>query len=178
MKVEKVMSKEDILTLYLNEAPYGGNIYGIEEATKAFFGKEPKDLTLAESAYLAAIPNAPTHYSPYGKYKSELESDHFVFNEEYLKTKVDKMMHSESLVADKAVLQGTLLSDGGYAFGTVDRFYSNTPNLADVVVGGGGKPGSPFAPNLGVPGEANGHNPAAIPDSGVETTQEERSRVQ
>jgi hypothetical protein len=73
-------------------------------------------------------------------------------------------------------LQGTLLSDGGYAFGTVDRFYSNTPNLADVVVGGGGKPGSPFAPNLGVPGEANGHNPAAIPDSGVETTQEERSR--
>jgi 1A family penicillin-binding protein len=74
MKVEKVMSKEDILTLYLNEAPYGGNIYGIEEATKAFFGKEPKDLTLAESAYLAAIPNAPTHYSPYGKYKSELEN--------------------------------------------------------------------------------------------------------
>ncbi len=74
IKVEKLMSKEDILTLYLNEAPYGGNIYGIEEATKAFFGKKPKDLTLTESAYLAAIPNAPTRYSPYGKYKSELES--------------------------------------------------------------------------------------------------------
>lgn len=74
MKVEKSMGKEDILTLYLNEAPYGGNIYGIEEATKAFFGKKPKDLTLAESAYLAAIPNAPTRYSPYGKYKSELET--------------------------------------------------------------------------------------------------------
>ncbi len=73
IKLEKIMSKEDILALYLNEAPYGGNIYGIEEASKAFFGKEPKYITLAESAYLAAIPNAPTYYSPYGKNKNELD---------------------------------------------------------------------------------------------------------
>jgi len=73
IKLEKVMSKEDILALYLNEAPYGGNIYGIEEAAKAFFGKNPKDLTLAESAYLAAIPNGPTYYSPYGKNKDKLD---------------------------------------------------------------------------------------------------------
>ena len=73
IKLEKVMGKDDILTLYLNEAPYGGNIYGIEEATKAFFGKEPIGLTLAESAYLAAIPNGPTYYSPYGKNKGKLE---------------------------------------------------------------------------------------------------------
>lgn len=65
IKLEKVMSKDEILALYLNEAPYGGNIYGIEEASKAFFGKEPIDLTLAQSAYLAAIPNGPTYYSPY-----------------------------------------------------------------------------------------------------------------
>ncbi len=74
LKLEKVMSKEDILALYLNEAPYGGNIYGVEEASRAFFGKEPKDMTLAESAYMAAIPNAPTYYSPYGKNKKELDS--------------------------------------------------------------------------------------------------------
>ncbi len=73
IKLEQVMSKEDILALYLNEAPYGGNIYGIEEASKAFFGKEPRDLTLAESAYLAAIPNGPTYYSPYGKNVPKLE---------------------------------------------------------------------------------------------------------
>lgn len=73
IKLEKVLSKEEILALYLNEAPYGGNIYGIEEASKAFFGKEPGDLTLSESAYLAAIPNAPTYYSPYGKNKKELD---------------------------------------------------------------------------------------------------------
>ena len=73
IKMEKVMDKETILALYLNENPYGGSIYGIEEASKSFFGKKPVDLTLAESAYLAAIPNAPTYYSPYGKNKDKLE---------------------------------------------------------------------------------------------------------
>ncbi len=73
VKLEQTMNKEDILALYLNEAPYGGNIYGIEEASKAFFGKEPINLTLAESAYLAAIPNGPTYYSPYGKNKLGLD---------------------------------------------------------------------------------------------------------
>ncbi len=73
VKLEKIMSKEDILALYLNEAPYGGNIYGIEEAAKAFFDKDPANLTLAESAYLAAIPNGPTYYSPYRNNKNKLD---------------------------------------------------------------------------------------------------------
>jgi 1A family penicillin-binding protein len=73
IKLERVMSKDDILALYLNEAPYGGNIYGIEEASKAFFAKEPSELTLAESTYLAAIPNGPTYYSPYRKNKDKLD---------------------------------------------------------------------------------------------------------
>ncbi len=72
IKLEQVMGKDDILTLYLNQIPYGGNIYGIEEASKLFFSKEPADLTIAESAYLAAIPNGPTYFSPYGKNKDKL----------------------------------------------------------------------------------------------------------
>ncbi len=74
LKLERGYSKDEILGLYLNVIPYGGNIYGIAEASHSFFGKEPKDLTLAESAYLAAIPNAPTRYSPYGTHKEELET--------------------------------------------------------------------------------------------------------
>ena len=73
VKLERILSKDEILALYLNEAPYGGNIYGIEEASKAFFNKEPINLTLAESAYLAAIPNGPTYYSPYRKNKNKLD---------------------------------------------------------------------------------------------------------
>lgn len=74
VKIERIMSKEEILTMYLNEAPYGGTIYGVQEAANSFFGKSASDVTIAESAYLAAIPNAPTYYSPYGKNKERLEN--------------------------------------------------------------------------------------------------------
>ncbi len=73
IKLERVLSKEQILELYLNENPYGGSIYGIEEASKSFFGKSAKDLSMAESAYLAALPQAPTYYSPYGNHREQLE---------------------------------------------------------------------------------------------------------
>jgi 1A family penicillin-binding protein len=73
IRVERVMTKDEILALYLNEAPYGGNIYGVEEASLSFFGKTAKDVTLAEAAYLAALPQAPTLYSPYGSNKNRLD---------------------------------------------------------------------------------------------------------
>jgi len=66
IKIEQVMSKEEILAIYLNEAPYGGSIYGAQEASRAFFGRDVGDISLAEAAYLAALPQAPTYYSPYG----------------------------------------------------------------------------------------------------------------
>lgn len=74
LKLEQTYSKDEILALYLNEVPYGGNIYGIGEASTAFLGKQPADLTLAESAYLAAIPNAPTRLSPYGTHRDQLDA--------------------------------------------------------------------------------------------------------
>lgn len=74
IKLERVLTKEQILTAYLNEAPYGGSIYGIEQASQDFFKKNALDLTLAESAYLAAIPNAPSYYSPYGKNRPNLNA--------------------------------------------------------------------------------------------------------
>ena len=74
LKLDREYSKDDILGIYLNQNPYGGNIYGIQEASQTFFGKNPADLDLAQAAYLAAIPNAPTHYSPYGQYTSDLDA--------------------------------------------------------------------------------------------------------
>lgn len=73
LKLERVMSKDEILAHYLNEIPYGGSIYGVEEAAESFFGKPASEVNLAEAAYLAAIPKAPTYYSPYGSHRSELE---------------------------------------------------------------------------------------------------------
>lgn len=72
-RLEKILTKDEILQIYLNEVPYGGNVYGIEEAALRFFGKQARDLSLAESAYLAALPQAPTYYSPYGNNIDDLD---------------------------------------------------------------------------------------------------------
>lgn len=74
IKLEQVADKDAILNLYLNDTSYGGNLYGVEEATQAFFAKKASTLTLAESAYIAAIPQAPTYFSPYGTHKKELDA--------------------------------------------------------------------------------------------------------
>ena len=74
IKLEREMNKEQILGLYLNEAPYGGNIYGVEEAGMSFFGHHANELTLAESAYLASLPQSPTRLSPYGNNVKLLEA--------------------------------------------------------------------------------------------------------
>lgn len=68
LKVEQFRTKDEILNLYLNRIPYGNNAYGIEEASKTYFGKHAKDLTLAESVILASLPQAPSYYSPYGEH--------------------------------------------------------------------------------------------------------------
>ncbi len=73
IKMEKTMSKNDILELYLNENPYGGALYGVKEAAEAFFREDVKNVTLPEAAYIAAVAKAPTFYSPYGSNRARLD---------------------------------------------------------------------------------------------------------
>jgi len=73
IKLERVLTKDQILSIYLNESPYGGTIYGVEEATQSFFGKSAKDVSLAEAAYIASLPQAPTYLSPYGNHRDDLD---------------------------------------------------------------------------------------------------------
>lgn len=64
--VEFTYPKEKILEMYLNQVPYGGTSYGIEAAAQTFFGKSAKSLSLAQQAYLAGLPEAPSTFSPFG----------------------------------------------------------------------------------------------------------------
>lgn len=66
MQIESKFSKDEILQMYLNEAPYGGTAIGIASASQRYFGLDPKDLDLTQSAILAGMPQAPSRYSPYG----------------------------------------------------------------------------------------------------------------
>ena len=74
IEMELLYPKDKIFESYLNQIPYGSNAYGIEAAAQTFFNKKAKDLTLAESALLAALPQAPSRYSPYGSHFDETKS--------------------------------------------------------------------------------------------------------
>jgi 1A family penicillin-binding protein len=65
---EAIYSKDKILEMYLNQIPYGGTTYGVEAASQTFFGKNVRDLTLAQAALLAGLPEAPTTNSPFGSH--------------------------------------------------------------------------------------------------------------
>lgn len=65
VQIEKKYSKDQILQMYLNEIPYGGTAFGVEEAAESYFGKKASELNLVESAILAGLPQLPSVYSPF-----------------------------------------------------------------------------------------------------------------
>jgi penicillin-binding protein 1C len=93
IKLERVLSKDEIFSVYLNESPYGGTIYGVEEASQSFFGKKASEVSIAEAAYLAALPQAPTFLSPYGNNREFLESRK--------KIVLEKMYHNGHISAEE-----------------------------------------------------------------------------
>ena len=72
IEVEKRFTKDEILWMYLNQIPYGSNAYGIETASKTFFGKTASELNINESVILASLIKAPSYYSPFGNNVGEL----------------------------------------------------------------------------------------------------------
>ncbi len=83
LMVEHKYSKDQILELYLNQVPYGGTAWGIEEASKLYFGKRANELTLPEAALLAGLPQAPSLYSPYINPEGAIARQHEVLRRMY-----------------------------------------------------------------------------------------------
>jgi len=86
---ESLYSKSQILEMYLNQSPYGGTAWGVESASQTYFGKHAKDLTLSQSSLLAALPEAPTTYSPFGSHpelakKRQEEVLQIMYEEKYI----------------------------------------------------------------------------------------------
>lgn len=80
LRIEANYSKEEILEGYLNTINYGHGKYGIENASKFYFNKSSKDLSLAESSLLAAIPKAPSKYDPINNYDEAKERQLYILN--------------------------------------------------------------------------------------------------
>lgn len=122
LQVENNFSKETIIQMYLNETPYGGQNYGIYAAAKTFFDKHPSELTIAESAYLAGLPQRPSYYSYFGQnpdagierknyvlylmnVRGWTQADgkrYFLSNEEYEKAKNEELNFQTSSLPFKA----------------------------------------------------------------------------
>ncbi|HTD77902.1 MAG TPA: transglycosylase domain-containing protein, partial [Chloroflexota bacterium] len=90
MELTRRYSKSEILEMYLNEIFYGNQAYGIEAAAETYFGKQAKDLTLAEASLLAGLPQAPALYDPYTNLPAARERQQYV---------LDQMVHT-SLITD------------------------------------------------------------------------------
>ncbi len=97
VELEQRFTKDEILEMYLNEIPYGSNAYGIQAAAQTFFGKDAKNLTLAEAALLASLPKAPTYYSPYGTNTDDLKG-----RQEYVIDQMKKLGYITNEEAESA----------------------------------------------------------------------------
>ena len=103
VELERSYSKLEILTGYLNAAPYGGIEYGVEAAARDYFQKSAKDLTLPEAAMLATIPKSPRYYSPYS---DDFDKASFIGRKDYIlnlleqQNKITKKEHDEAKKVD------------------------------------------------------------------------------
>jgi membrane peptidoglycan carboxypeptidase len=111
--VEGTYEKDEILEMYLNTVPYGGSTYGIEEASWRYFNKKAKYLSLAESALLAGLPQAPSLYSPLGPNPEiakarqadvlrRMVEDGYISQEEADQARVEKLQFSEDVIDIRA----------------------------------------------------------------------------
>ena len=101
LRIETHYTKEEILEGYLNTINYGG-IFGIENASKYYFGKSAADLSLAEASILAGIPNRPSDFSPFANYESSKERQLVVLNsmvrDNYITEMEKEIAYNEELV--------------------------------------------------------------------------------
>jgi penicillin-binding protein 1C len=104
IQLERKLSKDDILSLYLALAPYGGNLEGVRAASHAYFGKEPRRLTLGEAALLVAIPQSPEPRRP----------DRFAEMAKRARDRVlDRVAQADRIPADEIVLAKAEIVHGG-----------------------------------------------------------------
>jgi penicillin-binding protein 1A len=77
-RIEKYLTKDEILTIYLNQIYFGLGAYGVEAAARAYFGKPASDLTLSEATLLAGLPKAPNYYSPFRNFARAKQRQNYV----------------------------------------------------------------------------------------------------
>ncbi len=103
-ELERTYSKDEILELYLNQVWFGQGVYGVEAASKVYFNKSVKDLTLPECALIAALPKAPQYYSPYVNPSAALKRRNMFLKIMYKSKKISQQEMDNALAAPLGVM--------------------------------------------------------------------------
>lgn len=119
LKLEKVLSKEEIITAYLNTIPLGGYVYGVEAASRYFFGKNAIDLSLAECAYIAGITQAPSYYSAYNTEAKDYPNTYIDRTE----TVLMKMLELGSITKEEYDSAYTFTAENQFVFEPISTDY-------------------------------------------------------
>ena len=100
LQMERQYTKQEILTFYVNKVYMGNGYYGMKTAAKSYFGKELGDLSVAQAALLAGIPQAPTQYDPYANPDAAKERRNTVLNEMYEDKNISKEEYEQAKATD------------------------------------------------------------------------------
>ncbi|MBX3560214.1 MAG: PBP1A family penicillin-binding protein [Sphingomonas sp.] len=144
-RIEATLTKQQILELYLNQIFLGRNAYGVQAAARAYFGKDVGDLTVAESAMLAALPRSPSNYDPVRRPERALGRRNWVLSEMLRNNFITRAEHDAARAQPIATVRGVqdnVRNVGGYFMEEVrrdliNRFGENAEAGANSVYAGG-----------------------------------------
>lgn len=106
--LERELSKDQILELYLNTINFGKGAYGVQAASKVYFDKDVKDLTLAECALIAGIPNRPTYYNPFTNMENAKRRQKVILGKMLELGVINQEMYDEALAEEIVVKEGSV----------------------------------------------------------------------
>jgi penicillin-binding protein 1A len=137
-KIESVLTKDEILELYLNQIYFGEGAYGVAIAARTYFGKDIKDITLGEAAYIAGLPKGPNNYSPYEHLEAGITRQHVVLRrmreEAYItQAQYNKAINNEPVFREKSIGEENVAP----YFNEYLRQYLITRYGADLIYKGG-----------------------------------------
>ena len=143
LKLENILSKEDILASYLSNVLFGGRVYGIKMASKYYFNKELKDIELKEAALLAGLVQMPNYYNPFINYEAAQDRRNLVLKRMYEEGYITESTYNETILIglDTYLLKGEINENIGiyssyidYVISELNQDYGIALNTKDIKI--------------------------------------------